>query len=128
MNHTRRVATNNDSDNKTLLKILLGLAIFLILDYAFLGWMVYKHTDTPISSKDCIGKNYETIARQFKDAGFKHIETVPVEDLKDGWIFKDTNKVDTVQSISIKGDTKFKKGKEYDKADQVTIYYHIYPH
>ena len=94
-------------------KVLIGVAIFLLLDFAFLGWMAYKSTDTPLSSKECIGKNYETIVRQFRDAGFKNIDTIPVEDLHDGWIFKDTDKVDTVQSVSIKGDTKFKKGKEY---------------
>lgn len=121
-----RVYTDR-ANSKASAQTWVGIALLLFFLVVVPVIMVCIHTETPLSSKECIGKDYEVIVRQFQDAGFKNIECIPVEDLKDGLIFKDTNKVNTVQSISIKGNTKFKKGKEYYKRDAITLYYHVYP-
>ena len=92
-----------------------------------LYWMSFDSVKIPLASGDCIGKNYQTVQLQFSDAGFNNVKTIPVEDLKDGFFFKDTKKNNTIQSITVKGNIDFKEGETYGKDDPVTIYYHTYP-
>lgn len=111
--------------------IFLFFMIFMVSIWLIpLGiWDIQEmgRTYTPISSKEMIGKNYEEAISRFSDAGFKTIETVEVEDLKDSWFYNASSKVDTIEKITINGDDSFKKGDRYNKSDPVRIYYHIYP-
>ena len=122
---TKTSSTKKRSMGKWLPLLIIVICIDIVLN--LITNHIGKYAVTPESAKKCIDQNYQIIMREFSDAGFSNIETIPVDDLKDGWIIKATSKVDTIQSISVSGDTDFKKNQEYRKTSPVTIYYHVYP-
>ena len=66
-----------------------------------------------------IGKNYKAVVEQLDSAGFTNITTVDLND--DGLLF---NKKDTVESITIGGETKFSDTDLFDPNSKVVISYH----
>ena len=70
------------------------------------------------SISDFEGEHYEFVVAQFKSMGFENIETI---DLNDSNIF---NKENTVETVSIGGDSSFTSYDYFSKADQIIISYH----
>lgn len=77
---------------------------------------------TPIAATDCVGKDYSSIKSDFSSAGFTNIKVEKVEDLKGS----ESDKLNTVESISVNGNAEFTQEQEFEKADEVVIRYHAY--
>lgn len=77
---------------------------------------------TPYSAGECVGQDYSTIKSDFDSAGFTTIKIEKVEDLKPS----ESDKVNTVESISVDGNTEFVKGQDFNNSDAVAIRYHAY--
>lgn len=102
------------------------IAVILIVLFVLVAIEIF-FTDTPESARRCLDQNYLIVEKQFRDAGFDNITVIPIEDLSDSWFTDRTSEIDTVQSISIDGNTAFKKDERYRTNAAVTIYYHVYP-
>lgn len=76
----------------------------------------------PRSMNDCIGEDQSNIESEFYSAGFTNITTEQVEDLESS----EADKVGSVISVSISGQSEFNKGQEFDKDDEVIISYHVF--
>ncbi len=70
------------------------------------------------SYEDYIGKNYEVVVSELHELGFENIETY---DLNDSGFF---TKEDSIESISIGGNTKFSSDTWFNPSDKVIISYH----
>lgn len=77
---------------------------------------------TPFAASDCVGKDYSSIKSDFSSAGFTNIKVEKVEDLKGS----ESDKLNTVKSISVNGNAEFTQGQEFEKTDEVVIRYHAY--
>lgn len=77
---------------------------------------------TPIAATDCVGKDYSSIKSDFSSAGFTNIKVEKVEDLKGS----ESDKLNTVESISVNGNSEFTQEQEFEKTDEVVIRYHAY--
>ena len=77
---------------------------------------------TPIAATDCVGKDYSSIKSDFSSAGFTNIKVEKVEDLKGS----ESDKLNTVKSISVNGNAEFTQEQEFKKTDEVVIRYHAY--
>ena len=77
---------------------------------------------TPIAATDCVGKDYSSIKSDFSSAGFTNIKVEKVEDLKGS----ESDKLNTVESISVNGNAEFTQEQEFEKTDEVVIRYHAY--
>ncbi len=64
-------------------------------------------------------ENFDVVKKQFEDMGFTNIELI---DLDDAGIIN--NKADTVQSVSIKGNSSFERDDYFSPDDRVIISYH----
>lgn len=115
------------SDEFKYVMVFICLMIVAFIGFIPLFLEEASQTSTPVNSKEMLGKNYEEAVNRFMDAGFKTIETVEVEDLKDTWFSNASSKVNTVVKITIGGKDSFKKDEKFKKDDTVRIYYHIYP-
>ena len=76
----------------------------------------------PRSMNDCIGEEQSSIEEEFFSAGFENIITEQVEDLESS----DADKVGSVISVSINGQSEFEQGQEFEKNDEVIISYHAF--
>ena len=87
---------------------------------------VYYHTplfvQIPYSSKELSGKKYTDVVAILKSAGFYDITTVPLEDLKTGWI----NKPDTVDTVLIENTPKFTTQDQFRINSTIIINYHSF--
>lgn len=68
--------------------------------------------------EDYIGKNYEVVISELHELGFEKIETY---DLNDSGLFKKEN---SIESISIGGNSKFSSETWFKPSDKVIISYH----
>ena len=69
------------------------------------------------------GKDYQDIVNNFKEKGFKNIETEKLKDLITGWITKDGE----VESVSVDGDKDYSPNVWYSNNVKVVITYHTFP-
>ena len=76
----------------------------------------------PYNAADCLGQNYDTVKNDFISAGFIEIYTDAVEDLS----YSESERIDTIESISIGGNDSFADGEQFSKSDKVEISYHAY--
>lgn len=76
----------------------------------------------PYNAADCLGQNYDTVKNDFISAGFTEIYTDAVEDLS----YSESDRIDTIESISIGGNNSFTDGEQFSKSDRVEISYHAY--
>lgn len=76
----------------------------------------------PYNAADCLGQNYDTVKNDFISAGFTEIYTDAVEDLS----YSESERIDTIESISIGGNDSFADGEQFSKSDRVEISYHVY--
>ena len=111
-------------------KIIVPIIIFVILSASIgIGIGIYKIVELE-KSRITIKKgykyyeemNYEDVVIEFKDMGFKNIETIPAEDLITGWI----NKENTIKEIKIGEDKKIEKGESFYPNEKVEIIYHSF--
>lgn len=76
----------------------------------------------PYGADECIGQDYFNIWDTFISAGFTNVNLKEIEDLN----ISDEDKLNTIDSISIAGETTFSEGQDFKSNDQVTICYHAY--
>ncbi|RWZ54532.1 hypothetical protein EQV77_14785 [Halobacillus fulvus] len=78
---------------------------------------------TPSGSSAQKGRDYQEVVSDFKDKGFKNIETEKMEDLITGWLTKDGE----VESVSVDGDQDYSPDDWYSNDVKVVITYHTFP-
>lgn len=71
---------------------------------------------------DCEKKNYNVVKTMLEGAGFTNIKCIPLHDLTAGLL----KKPDTVESVTINGDSILIPGVKYQPAAPVVISYHSY--
>lgn len=76
----------------------------------------------PNGITDCEKKNYTVVKNMLESAGFTNIKCVPLHDLTAGLL----KKPDTVDSVTIKGDSILIPGVKYQPDAPVVISYHSY--
>lgn len=76
----------------------------------------------PLSSDQCEDLDYESVVRQFSDAGFTNVETLKKEDLITGWITRDGK----VAEVTINGRTSFSAEDFFDADAKVVVKYHTF--
>lgn len=76
----------------------------------------------PYSSRLMIKRNYEEVAQKLIDVGFAEVYTLPLYDLKTGWIKKDNS----IQQVVIEGADSIKKGMILEYDVKITIQYHSF--
>ena len=118
-------------DNALFGKVMLGLVIFLILDFAFLFFegertlqehKVNNEIKVSVSSEDLDGIDYKDAERVLRASGFSDIELIKKNDLIFGLLSKDGE----VASVSINGITNFTKGEWFPADASVKVTYHAY--
>ena len=77
--------------------------------------------NVPMSAKAAKKQDYKHVEKQFRDAGFINIHSEAEYDLINGWIVKENS----VKSISVNGDKKFKDNDAYRPDSEVIITYHL---
>lgn len=82
---------------------------------------------TPASAEQYLGRQYEEVAQELRDAGFKTVSTAGMNDLSDWLFFSKKDEVGKVGRVSIRGETEFDKGAWFRENDPVIVYYHSYP-
>lgn len=123
-------------DNKSRSRVLIGLVLFLVIDFIALFIMsaISERNDkiaqseaeekgyisVGLSSSECEGANYKSIVAQLDAAGFTNIEEI---DLKDSTLFG-KKKNNTVESVSIGGDTRFRSDDYFDPNSKIIVSYH----
>ena len=129
-------AEDEKGKNKIAIFIFLILFIMFLVSFLMLEFDTYmekkqKYEEdiahqsmiSVVSSyKDYVGENYDMVIQQFEDLGFTDIEAYGENDLSFD-IFKKNN---TVDKISINGDSKFDDNQWYDPDAKIRIYYHSY--
>ena len=76
----------------------------------------------PESAKYYVGKDYERVVQELEDLGFENIDIKENPDLVIGFVSKEN----TVSSISIGGESNFKKDDWFYANDHVVITYHVF--
>lgn len=76
----------------------------------------------PYDAADCEGKTQATVESDFYAAGFANIATETIEDLK----YDEADKVGSVASVSISGQTDFVQGQKFDNRADVIICCHVF--
>ena len=121
----------NERKHKIEKGIWIGVAIFFVFYFILTGVLILKEAgdekksidagkiQVGQSSDDLEGKKYQAVEAILDSAGFKNITTIDLEDA--GW-FK--NKEDTVESVSIGGDSSFSSSDYFDPDEKVIISYH----
>ena len=110
-------------DRKRLFKIIPGLVVLLAIIglIAFLGIKPKgNELRVPSSESSFYGDNYQTVFRQFADAGFTDIETIPLDDL----LYGTAHDVGAVTQVTIDGKTGFSRIANFNKDAKVVITYH----
>lgn len=96
------------------------LVVFsLIISNAFHNAAMIK---APASSSYYHGRSYEEVIVELKNAGFNNIESRPLNDT--GAIGEFFGNIGDIESISINGVPKFKKGTEFPRNAEIVILYH----
>ena len=118
--------------------LLLGIAaLFTVLNVMSYSWdskvkdrptansissVATVSVTAPYEAAECIGQDYSMIQSAFSSAGFTNIKTEKVENLQ----VTDADRVNTIDSISIDGNTDFAKDQEFKSDVEVLIRYHGY--
>ena len=76
----------------------------------------------PYAAADCIGQSCDTVKNAFSTAGFTEVHTVEINDLP----YSESDKNNTIESISIGGKNSFSKALRFNSSDVVEIRYHTY--
>ena len=113
-----------ERENKAGNKIAVCLITFLLLIIATLVFLLagLPKLKGKISAGYCesyVGKSYKVVVKEFEARGFENIETIDLEDAGVLW-----NKEDTVERVSVAGNSTFDSDKYFYPTDKVIISYH----
>ena len=113
-----------ERENKTGNKIAVLLISFILLMIAVLVFLLVglPKLQGKISAGNCesyIGENYKIVVMQFENRGFENITTIDLDDSGLLW-----NKADTVESVSVGGNSTFDSDKYFYPTANVIISYH----
>ena len=106
-------------------KPVLFIAVLFVIAVALVVSHINHNAtkiEIPSSSGYYVGEEYTKVIQELKDAGFNNIKTLPMNDI--GIVQEFLGSVDKVDSISINGDTKFKKGQTFSRNAKIVIRYH----
>lgn len=129
----RRIDRQNEREHKEFVWVMTGLMLLLFVLFGMLFMMGYEDDKADkkaieegkiqigISSYDIEEKKlkYQGVVSQLEATGFSNITTI---DLDDAGIF--TKKADTIDSISVDGDTSFSSDDYYFPDAKIIISYH----
>ena len=104
--------------------IAMVLAVALVTMLAACG--KEDHTGeakTPSGSIIMKGRNYEEVVEEFKEHGFRNIQTEKIEDLIFGWLTEDGE----VEEVSVGGDVDYSPDEWVPDDTEVIIKYHTFP-
>lgn len=111
--------------------IVLGLAgLLIIVNVASYSWTDNEyaettvHVNTPYSSEECLGKNYNTVKSDLEAAGFVNISEEIIEDVE----LTETDKNGMIESVSINGISDFSANEKFNSLAKIIITYHSYKH
>jgi len=76
-----------------------------------------------VASSDLVGKNYEDVVTNLKNAGFTNVETEVIDDLVTGWLTKDGE----VDKVEIDGTTSFSSDSKFEPSAKIVVAYHTFP-
>lgn len=76
----------------------------------------------PYSSRQMIKRNFDELAQKLLNVGFTEVYTLPLDDLKTGWIKKDR----AVQLVVVDGRESIKKRTILEHDVKITIQYHSF--
>lgn len=123
---------------RSIIPLIIIVALVCIIIF-LIGTIIKQNTTQPViieesepeilsititqNSKDLLEDNYEIVTAYFKDLGFTNIKTLPLEDLKLGFLKKEN----AVDHILIDGQDVFKDGDSFLQDVPVVIYYHSKP-
>lgn len=113
--------------------LVLAVAVLLtVLNIEIYSWNDRDRDDlppatvvsvtAPYDADECIGQDYFNIWDTFISAGFTNVNLKEIEDLN----ISDEDKLNTIDSLSIAGETTFSEGQDFKSNDQVIICYHAY--
>lgn len=129
----RRIDRQNEREHNEFKWTMIGLSLALLV---CIGFLILLHVFEDISDKKAIAEGklqvgissydieeekpkYQGVISQLEAAGFSNITAI---DLDDAGIFK--NRADTVESITIDGDTSFSSDDYYSPNAKIIISYH----
>lgn len=127
----RRKDRENEREHKESKWMTIGFVLFFLVGIAFLyfrplkeDWDKQRAIDAGmiqigISSEDMAGKKYKGVEAQLSAAGFTNIITV---DLDDAGLL--TKRADTIDSVSIDGDSSFRASDFFDPSSKIIISFH----
>jgi hypothetical protein len=112
-------------------RVMVGLSIFLVLMFAFLGIMTLLESAPngdgeiriPSSSSTFEAKDYQDVMTELQAAGFTNVETEALDDLIIGWLTKDGE----VEKVSVNGNTNFSADRKFPEDAKIVITYHTFP-
>ena len=121
----------NERQHKEYKWTMIGLAAFIVFDFGLLFFMASKEEKEAKNnseagmiqvgqSADYIeGKNYNSVVEILESAGFTNIKTIDLDDSGRFW-----DKADTVESVSIDGETSFSSSDYFDPNAKVIVTFH----
>lgn len=127
----RNIDRENERNHKEYKWTGIVLAVFIVVMFCFFGFMstneerkTQKAIDSGMiqigqSSEDMEGKKYNGVVEKLKIAGFTNITVI---DLDDAGLIK--NRKDTIESVSINGDTSFYKSEYFEPDAKIVVSYH----
>lgn len=108
------------------MKKLFALLLSLVMVFAITGCDSSSHdgeAKTPSASSIQKGRDYQSVAEDFKEHGFTNIKLVELDDLVTGWLTKEGE----VESVSVDGNTDYSADTWYPNDVEIIIIYHTFP-
>ena len=124
-NEAEVIRAKTERRNDRLSLVMIGLLLLPMLLWLGFDALNERKSESEgkvkvgIWYKDLIGKNYKAVIPQLNAIGFENIDTVDLNDA--GWF---NNKADTIDTISINGNSTFSSGDYFFITDKVIIVYH----
>lgn len=121
----------NEREHREFKGVMIGLLIFLLVDFAFIFALGFYSDQKEkksieagmlkigISSSELKGKKYQGIADQLESQGFTRVICI---DLHDAGLFKNRN--NTIESITVDGESSFSSDDYYYPDVKIVISYH----
>lgn len=108
---------------KKIFALLLSLTMILVVVTGCDSSGHDGEAKTPSGSSVQKGRNYQSVAEDFKSHGFTNINLEELDDLVIGWFTKEGE----VESVSVDGDTGYSADTWYPNNVEVVIIYHTFP-
>lgn len=108
------------------MKKLFALLLSLVMVFAITGCDSSSHdgeAKTPSASSIQKGRDYQSVAEDFKEHGFTNIKLVELDDLVTGWLTKEGE----VESVSVDGSIDYSADTWYPNDVEIVITYHTFP-